>query len=398
MRPIALLSLASIALAGCTHVQTPPEPVFLETPERCETSVFAVDAQFSSANMASCSIAADRTIEVKLVPEDVPINASPWYAVRVTPTVSGPVRLVLNYDEHPHRYKPKVSMDGESWTVLPEDRVETSAGGFRVVLDLDLDDTPLFVSAQELFTNAAKDAWIERAAETEGVALTQIGISIEGRPIKMLATQASTASAKTVMIAGRQHPPEIPGALGAAVFLDELLSDTELARTFRDTFNLVMVPHMNPDGVEHGYWRHNMGGLDLNRDWGPFTQPETQAVKAVIDEIESDPEQELAVFLDFHSTRYNVFYTQPVGEDGTDYGFTATWLERSGARLPDYEFGRQGNHRPEFPTSKNYIHERFGIPAITYEIGDETDRTQIDVSAKVFAQELMKLLLEKEAG
>jgi hypothetical protein len=31
----------------------------------------------------------------------------------------------------------------------------------------------------------------------------------------------------------------------------------------------------NPDGVDKGHWRLNDGGVDLNRDWGPFTQPET---------------------------------------------------------------------------------------------------------------------------
>ena len=26
-------------------------------------------------------------------------------------------------------------------------------------------------------------------------------------------------------------------------------------------------------------WRHNANGVDLNRDWTAFTQPETQAIK-----------------------------------------------------------------------------------------------------------------------
>ncbi|MEL6531205.1 MAG: M14 family zinc carboxypeptidase, partial [Pseudomonadota bacterium] len=162
---------------------------------------------------------------------------------------------------------------------------------------------------------------------------------------------------------------------------------------FRDRFDLIIIPNLNPDGVEHGHWRHNMGGLDLNRDWGPFSQPETQAAKSVIDQIEAPG---LAVFLDFHSTRRNVFYTQPVGADGTEYGFTAQWLQRSRAKLPDYAFDRQGAHNVDLPTSKTYIFEEFGIPAITYELGDETDRTEIAETARIFAQEMMTLLLEQE--
>ena len=42
---------------------------------------------------------------------------------------------------------------------------------------------------------------------------------------------------------------------------------------------------LKPDGVADGHWRHNDGGKDLNRDWGPFTQPETQAVAGVLEKL-----------------------------------------------------------------------------------------------------------------
>ncbi|MEC7289714.1 MAG: peptidase M14, partial [Pseudomonadota bacterium] len=63
---------------------------------------------------------------------------------------------------------------------------------------------------------------------------------------------------------------------------------------------------------------------------------------------------------------------------------------------PGYEFGREGAHNVDLPTSKTYIYERFEIPAITYELGDETDRTEIATTARVFAREMMTLLLEQE--
>ena len=39
----------------------------------------------------------------------------------------------------------------------------------------------------------------------------------------------------------------------------------------------------NPDGVDSGYWRHNSNGVDLNRDWIEFTQPETKAIKQFLE-------------------------------------------------------------------------------------------------------------------
>jgi len=389
-------------LAACAQLPAsgpdskPADAVTVERVEGdyCQTEVFKVDADFSSANMHSCAIIDARTVEVFLKPEDVPINLSPWYAVRLTPMLDGDVRIVLRYEEHPHRYKPKVSEDGRAWSVVPDDRVDVKAAGYRVTIKLSLDDTPLLLSAQELFTNAAHAAWIEAMSTKPFVETSQIGASIEGRPIRMIRNDASTAAPKTVMLVGRQHPPEVTGALAMTSFVEEVLGDSQLAERFRAQFDLVIIPNLNPDGVEHGHWRHNMAGIDLNRDWGPFTQPETQAAKSVIDQIETPG---LALFLDFHSTSRNVFYTQPVGRDGTEYGFTAEWLNRARGGVSDYPFDREGAHNVNLPTSKTYIYERFGIPAITYELGDETDRTVIAETAKVFAQEMMTLLLEQEA-
>jgi len=391
IRSLAFLSI----FLGAACSQLPAEAPVVEVLEGdlCQTQIFRVDADFSAANMASCKVVDESAIEVLLQPEDTPINPSPWYAVRLTPNQAGSVRLILRYEEHPHRYKPKVSFDGAAWTVLPDDRVDVKAEGYRVILDLDLDTQPLFVSAQELYTNAAHDAWTRAQAEKPFVTMSEIGTSIEGRPISMIRTEASLEAPKTVMMTGRQHPPEIPGALAYDRFVEEVLGDTELANTFRSKFDLIMIPNINPDGVEHGHWRHNKGGLDLNRDWGPFTQPETQAVKAVIDSIESPG---LALFLDFHSTSKNVYYTQPLGNDGTEYDFTESWLNRGRGRLPEYVFERQGSHNLALPTSKTYIFETYGIPAITYEVGDETDRAEAIETARVLAQEMMLLLLEHE--
>lgn len=392
MVPALLATAFCVACAQLPVEEGAPTIATVEG-DYCETPIVKVDADFSAANMASCAVLGPSTIEVSLVPEDTPINQSPWYAVRLTPHQAGNVTIVLQYEEHPHRYKPKVSHDGVAWTVVPDDRVDAKAAGFRVSIDLELDDQPLFLSAQELFTNAAHDAWTAEQAAKDFVSGEVIGASIEGRPIHMLRTHADAALPKTVMLVGRQHPPEVTGALAMVSFTDEVLGDTPLATAFRAKFDVIVIPNLNPDGVEHGHWRHNMAGVDLNRDWGPFTQPETQAAHAVIAQIE-DPG--LALFLDFHSTRRNVFYTQPVGQDGTEYGFTAEWLSRAGDKLAGYEFGRQGAHNVGLPTSKTYIFEEFGIPAITYELGDETDRTQIAQTARVFAQEMMLLLLEQE--
>ena len=52
-----------------------------------------------------------------------------------------------------------------------------------------------------------------------------------------------------------------------------MLGDTELAREFRQRFRVIAIPVLNPDGITGGNWRMNLGGVDLNRDWGKFDEP-----------------------------------------------------------------------------------------------------------------------------
>jgi len=87
-----------------------------------------------------------------------------------------------------------------------------------------------------------------------------------------------------------------------------------------------------------------------------------------------------------------------MGEDGTAYGFTAQWLARAGARLDGYEIERAERSQSERATSKNYMFARYQIPAITYEIGDNTERALTARVTAVFAQEMMSVLLDHEGA
>ena len=102
--------------------------------------------------------------------------------------------------------------------------------------------------------------------------------------------------------------------------------------------------------------------------------------------------KKLRLMLDFHSTFEDLFYTQPVSDNPVD--FASLWLGASAARLPDFPFKHVANEVSEQPNSKNYFYTSRGIPAITYESGDETSREQIENAAVVFAEEMMRVMLE----
>jgi predicted deacylase len=345
--------------------------------------------------MNDCEVLANDSFRITITPEDTPpINPSPWYAVRLEPKADGAIIIELSYPEYRHRYQPKISADGVNWQVLDDDQIAV-IDEHSVRINLGAFDVPLYLAGQELFNFDAHKLWMNDLADRHELAKSVIGQSIEGRPIiKIESTPAE--GRKYIVLVGRQHPPEVTGALALMPFAEALYGDTQLAQNFRAKFGIIMVPIINPDGVENGHWRHNLGGVDLNRDWGPFTEPETQAIKAELERFNLG--DNLALFLDFHSTGRNVFYTQAEDEPITPQGFTSVWLANGRDRLTNYDFEHAERPLTDLTTSKNYVYRTYGIPSITYEVGDHTDRVAIKNAANIFAEEMMRTLLLGEAN
>lgn len=365
----------------------------------CENEFAKIDADFEGARMSHC-VAKKKHFELRIEPENKPVNPSPWYAFRVTPKQPGELRVDIRYDGAAHRYRPKRSDDATRWRLILPDRVKKYRKGKRISLRLKMSDAPFIVAAQELLLTGAYRKWTEDLVERASLTAQEIGASVEGRPIVEISSAPNEAreNKEYVLLVGRQHPPELTGAFAMLTFLESVFADTSLANDFRQRFHIVAVPLLNPDGVTSGHWRHNMNGKDLNRDWGPFTQPETQAVKNLLDAIAEDSNSELRLMLDFHSTNRNVFYVQSREDQTIPANFTENWLATARERLPEYEFERAERHQSDLATSKNYIYGRFGAPGITYEVGDQTDRRLIRASAVIFAEEMMKSLLAVDSS
>ena len=179
-------------------------------------------------------------------------------------------------------------------------------------------------------------------------------------------------------------------------YVERLQEDDELAVRFRDRFTTSVVPLLNPDGVLRGHWRHSKGERDLNRDWGPFTQPETRLMRDLMESMEADPTRELRFFIDFHSTSRDILYTLDKSLATRPEGFTDAWVADYQGRLPGYAVVEQPGHNPELPVSKGWPFERFGIPSMTYELGDETDRTLIRRLGRAAAEATMTTMLAYE--
>jgi len=198
-----------------------------------------------------------------------------------------------------------------------------------------------------------------------------------------------------IMVISRQHPPEVTGYLAMTAFIETISADTEIAQKFRNEYNTYVVPLANPDGVDNGHWRHGAGGIDLNRDWENFNQPETTAIRDFLKERTSANNGKFYFGVDFHSTWEDIYYTRNVEEKGNMPGLVPEMIEASAKEIPNYEPNiRPGTIGSPAINSSAYFFYEFGAESLTFEIGDNTPRDLVKKKGEVSAIKLMELMLE----
>ncbi len=354
-----------------------------------------VSNEFSGARMNDFYKVSDSLYRVVITPENHPVNNSPWYAFKIWSDTARTINLQLQYQHGDHRYIPKLSSDGTHWQRIDSTqfREDTTAG--IATLTLDLNQQKRWVSAQELVTMDKYQQWADSLATASYVSLDTVGYSHQQRPItKMTISEVPESEPRGVMIiTGRLHPPEVTGALASQHFLNEVSSDTELASEFRKSFEVWAYPLANPDGVQQGHWRHNAGGVDLNRDWQAFNQPETRAIRDDLLPLQNDSLRTVFYGIDFHSTDENIFY--PIERKVKTFpdDFTYRWIDSLKKEFPDNPMAVEPFDTSS-PITKNWIYHTFGADAVTYELNDQADRDSIRAISRESAQIIMRQLLE----
>ncbi len=119
------------------------------------------------------------------------------------------------------------------------------------------------------------------AAQSPLLRLAPLGQSARGHKTLWLARLADPSAAPQdtvrILILCRQHGDE-PASTEAALRLLHTVTtghDPTLTQDLKRV-TLYLMPMVNPDGAD-AMTRRNGVGADLNRDWGVFSQPETQA-------------------------------------------------------------------------------------------------------------------------
>ncbi|MEM7154134.1 MAG: M14 family zinc carboxypeptidase [Myxococcota bacterium] len=188
----------------------------------------------------------------------------------------------------------------------------------------------------------------------ERVRLVEIGLSLEGRPIRGIrvsnrdldleegSDQGSAVDRPAVLVQSCQHAREWIAAAATMWAMEQFVIAPEGSEldSLLDQAELIVVPVANPDGFVHSceverLWRKNRRdghGVDLNRNWstawggdgssglpdagnyrgtGPFSEPEAAAMRDFM-----VAESDLVAALDVHT--YGQLFLYPWGFEVTD--------------------------------------------------------------------------------
>ncbi|MBT8315971.1 MAG: succinylglutamate desuccinylase/aspartoacylase family protein [Maribacter sp.] len=363
-----------------------------------EKGVFLIDGvgasnNFPAARLNNFERINDTLYSASITPENAPINPSPWYAFKIWAKEARTLNVRLDYGDFRHRYNPKISSDGERWIALDSTLVQLGIDSTSATLKLDIDKDTLWVAAQEIQDTRRVKEWVDSFKGNDLVTIGTVGQSVMGRPLlHMNITEGANGKKPTILVISRQHPPEVTGFFAMKAFIETLVEEGA-KNGFLKKYRLMVYPLMNPDGADLGHFRHNTGGVDLNRDWSVYHQLEIAQIAAHMVNETLEHKNNVLLGLDFHSTFQDVYYTPHESVKRKIPDFTKTWLEQIRVAL-NIEDINESPGKGERPTSSAWFNRQFGATGITYEIGDKTPREFINKKGEVSAQALMDYFLK----
>lgn len=413
MKKLTILIVSVFVLQGCTTSVKDEVASDYDFPTPVDTNTKPIERQvrqvsdlggglyisndFPAARLNTVERVNDTLIAATVVSENYPVNNSPWYAFKAWANEDQKVYVQLNYKNARHRYFPKTSADGKSWAPLEESNNHMMESDSVFTFQIPVTEDTLWVSAQEIYDSKRVKEWSTELSKNSHVSLSSIGKSTDRRDLLFIDIDNGSKEEKDVIVIfSRQHPPEVTGFFAMQAYVKGILG-SDRAEEFLEQFRILVYPLLNPDGVDMGHWRHNAGGIDLNRDWAYYRQPETRAIADHVVKTVAESGGKMMLGLDFHSTYNDVFYTQDKEKQPTPTTpwFREQWFENLEAELEGYKV----NEKPlglASPVTKGWFFTQFAAEGMTYEIGDKTPRDLIVKIGQITAESMIDILLDHE--
>lgn len=259
-----------------------------------------------------------------------------------------------------------VSRDGSNWKSIPTELIE----GDRLRIKIHMESDSLYVARLEPYRVADLQRWLETIRDHPLVKITEIGRTVEGRPLEIVRVGYAN-SPHRVFIRARAHAWEPGGNWVIQGLVNSALRDDRKSKRFMDTYCLYILPMANKDRVARGGTRFNMRGMDLNRKWDkpadPDLAPENAALEAWLESmIERGLKPHLAI--DFHNDDGgNLHIARP---DVNLESYLAN-MERLERLLRKHTWFTEGSTGSSFRNPGSIgagLLERYGVDATVYEL------------------------------
>jgi len=224
----------------------------------------------------------------------------PWFYWCFEATSKKPGRVNFVFPEKVAGFKngaigyqgPAISTDlGKTWKWMGTDHVDGSSFSYHFTKTNER--VRFAVTIPYLQTDLR--AFLKRNASNPHLKTSVLTKSRKGRDVELLQIGTPGPKVKTILVTGRHHAAETIASYVLEGFIQAAMSESELAKEFREKYVLYAVPFVDKDGVEDGDQGKNRRPHDHNRDYGDKSiYPEIQAIKKL------DKERNFRFALDFH--------------------------------------------------------------------------------------------------
>jgi len=260
-----------------------------------ESPLEYIHTGFENASPLQWQVDADGVVHISLLYDyerKSPNRAAGHWHFQIQGAPGSSVTLVLHNFDNVYNGKPGaavskksicyVSTDGVAWRVIPAEFLEGNLLRVRVRLE----GGSLYLARLEPYRLADLERLLQEVRGLPLVEITEIGRTVEGRPLEILRVGNPDAP-RRVLLRARSHAWEPGGNWVVQGLIRALLSGDDVARQCLERCCIYVLPMANKDGVARGGTRFNLLGKDLNRDWGgpadPRLAPENHALETWIE-------------------------------------------------------------------------------------------------------------------
>ena len=323
------------------------------------TQPLRITSQFDAGAIEVVSCEDANAIRLKIRP-DSHADFAQWFYFRLTGAAGKSCRIIFEnasecaFAEGWRGYQAVASYDKQHWF-----RVPTSYDGQVMTIQHQPEHASIYYAYFEPYSEERHAGWLGSLQHLPGVTLTDLGATVEGRPMTLVTVGVAAPAKPRVWIIARQHPGEtmaewfVEGLLKRLTGQGDWAGDPVVTR-LREQAVFYIVPNMNPDGSVLGNLRTNATGANLNREW---LEPDAQRSPEV-----------LLVRDAIHATGCDMFFDIH-GDEALPYVFVA-----GSDVLPNFD-ERQRREQdafvdffkavsPDFQTQYGYSSDKYRVDAL----------------------------------